>query len=84
MSFIEKCKCKVCAQILEYIKKNKKLPIYYEYQFFSDETNMALWLQSNNKKIEELSQNNLKAKLINTLFKEKLFPVLSSVFFFLA
>ena len=58
-------------ELYEYIKKNKKLPIYYEYQFFSDETNMALWVQSNNEKIEIISKDNLKAKLINELFKER-------------
>ena len=58
-------------ELYEYIKKNKKLPIYYEKHLFSDGINMTYWLQSNNKKIEKLSQNNLKAKLINTLFKEK-------------
>lgn len=45
MSFIEKCKCKVCAQILEYIKKNKidllsefKL-LYFKTCIFSHNSN---------------------------------------------
>lgn len=52
------------SELYEYIIKNKKIPVYYSHETFSDGSYIALWSQAHRNKIKNLSDKDEKIKLI--------------------